>query len=324
MRLDGRPPPLGASSRRGEFGERSAPSSSWAHRRLQIRRIVLPALFLGPVVIYAIVFFAYPLIFGFVMSVENFGFAALVKGSGPFVGLGNYRDALKDPVTLMAIRNTAIFTVVSVALQAALGLAIAVLLNRKFLLSGFLRRLILVPWLIPLIATGTIFSLLFGAQDSLVNAVLQHLGFIDAPIQWLINFTPAMIALITVNIWAGLPFNVIVFYSGLQDVDPVLHEAAKTDGANAWQRFRLVTFPLLRPVTAIVLMLGIISTVKVFDLVIVMTDGGPNNATQLLSTWAYTESFTNFNFGQGAAIGNILLIVSMIVAVFYVKSVRRE
>jgi multiple sugar transport system permease protein len=286
--------------------------------------MLVPALFLSPVVVYALLFFAYPLVFGFVMSFENFNFEALVKGSGPFVGLANYRAVLADPVTIAALRNTVIFTVASVLFQVVISLGLAMLLNQRYFLGGLLRRLILIPWLIPLVATGTIFAQLFGAQNSLVNSVLLHLGIIGSPIGWLIHYTPAMTALILVNIWAGLPFNTIVFYSGLQDLDQTVYEAAKVDGANAWQRFVHLTLPLLRPVIAIVTMIGIIATVKVFDLVVVITGGGPNNATQLLSTWAYTQAFTNFNFGQGAAIGNILLVLSIIVAIFYVKTLRRE
>lgn len=315
------------------FGSRGGGASATAGDRpprrpvplaRRLRRAVLPSLFLGPVIIYALIFFAYPLIFGFVMSVEQFNFAALVNGSGPFVGLSNYRAVLADPVTIAALRNTAIFTAASVAFQVIISLGLALLLNQKFFLGGLLRRLVLVPWLIPLVATGTIFAQLFGAQNSLVNSVLQHLGIIHSPIAWLIHYTPAMIALILVNIWAGLPFNTIVFYSGLQDLDETLHEAAKVDGANAWQRFLHITLPLMRPVIAIVAMIGIIATVKVFDLVIVITGGGPDNATQLLSTWAYTQAFTNFNFGQGAAVGNILLVLSIIVAVVYIKTLKRE
>lgn len=289
-----------------------------------LKRLALPTLFLAPVVLYAVAFFGYPLVYGFIMSLEKFGFDQLVTGSGPFVGVQNYQQMFTDPVTIAALRNTAIFTVLSVGCQASIGLAIAVFLNRRFWLTNLLRRLVLTPWLIPLIATGTIFSVLFGSQDGLVNSVLQDLHLIHSPILWFVNYGPAMTALVLVNIWAGLPFNVIVFYSGLQDLDPQIQEAAKTDGASNWQRFRYITLPLLRPVTAIVLMLGIIATVKVFDIVIVMTDGGPNNTTQLLSTWSYTQAFTNFNFGAGAAIGNVLLVISMIVAVFYVKSVRKE
>jgi multiple sugar transport system permease protein len=288
------------------------------------RRFLLPVLFVGPVVLYAVVFFAYPLIFGVRMSFETFGFAALVHGSGPFDGITNYRQAIADPVLLTALRNTVIFTVASVVFQLGLGLGIAMLLNQRFFLAGLLRRLVLIPWLIPLLATGTVFSLLFGDQGGFINTLLQQLGIISHPVAWLIDPTPAIVSIIVVNIWAGLPFNIIVLHSGLQDIDTIYYEAARIDGAGAFQRFRQITLPLLRPVLLIVLMLGIIYTVKAFDIVIVMTNGGPNNATQLLSTWAYTQTFTNFNFGQGAAIGNMLLVISMIVAVFYLRSLRRE
>lgn len=303
-------PPL--PERRGRVGGRRA------------RRWFLPTLFVGPVVLYALIFFAYPLIFGIRMSFENFGFAALVHGSGPFDGVTNYRQAVDDSVLKTALRNTVLFTVLSVVFQLGLGLAIAMLLNQRFFLAGVLRRFVLVPWLIPLLAVGTVFSLLFGDQGGFINTELQQLGIISHPVAWLIDPTPAIASIIIVNIWAGLPFNIIVLHSGLQDIDGIYYEAARIDGAGAWQRFRQITLPLLRPVLLIVLMLGIIYTVKAFDIVIVMTNGGPNNATQLLSTWAYTQTFSNFNFGQGAAIGNILLIISMIIAMFYLRSLRRE
>jgi len=291
-------------------------------RRPVFRRILVPALFIAPAVLYALVFFGYPLLYGIIMSFEQFGLAAVVHGSGPFVGFANYKAIFSDPVTFLALRNTLVFTVVSVVFQVGIGLAVAVLLNRTFFLSGLLRRLVLVPWLIPLLAVGTIFSLLFGTSGAPINTLLQKLHIIHAAIPWLIQGNPALIAIILVNIWAGLPFNIIVLYSGLQDIDPRLHEAAMVDGASPVQKFRYITLPLLRPVLLIVIMLGIIATVKVFDIVWVMTGGGPNNATQLLSSWAYTQAFNNFNFGQGAAIANVLLVISFLLALVYLRSLR--
>jgi multiple sugar transport system permease protein len=311
-------PALGAEAGAGE-GPR-ADTRRWQ----RARRILLPALFVAPVLVYALVFFAYPLVFGIIMSFQRFDFAAVVHGSGPFVGFANYRAVLSNSVTLLALRNTVVFTVASVVCQVGIGLAVALLLNRKFLLSGFLRRLVLVPWLIPLLATGTIFTLLFGTENAPINNLLQHAHIINAPVPWLIQGNTALTAIILVNIWAGLPFNIIVLYSGLQDIDPVLHEAAMVDGANPVQKLRYITLPLLRPVLLIVIMLGIIATVKVFDIVWVMTAGGPNNATQLLSSWAYTQAFTNFDFGQGAAISNLLLVISFALALIYLRSLRRQ
>jgi multiple sugar transport system permease protein len=317
--------PAGAEqAARSEPGTAPGPGkgrTALRHRPV-VRRILVPALFIAPAVVYAVVFFGYPLLYGIIMSFEQFGFAAVVHGSGPFVGLANYKAIFSNPVTYLALRDTLIFTVASVVFQVAIGLAVALLLNRKFLLSGLLRRLVLVPWLIPLLAVGTIFSLLFGTNGAPINTLLQKLHIIHAAIPWLIQGDPALIAIILVNIWAGLPFNIIVLYSGLQDIDPRLHEAAMVDGAGPLQKFRYITMPLLRPVLLIVIMLGIIATVKVFDIVWVMTGGGPNNATQLLSSWAYTQAFNNFNFGQGAAIANVLLVISFVLALVYLRSLR--
>ena len=291
-------------------------------RRPRMRRVLIPTLFVAPVLVYAALFFAYPLVYGVMMSFEQLGFSAMVQGSGRFTGFTNYTTVLSNPVTMLALRNTVVFTVVSVACQVGIGLAVAMLLSKKFMLAGILRRLVLVPWLVPLLATGTVFSLLFGTQNGPVNIILQHLHLVHNPVPWLIEGKPAIIAIILVNIWAGLPFNIVVLYSGLQDIDPVLYDAAMVDGASPGQKFRHITLPLLRPVLLIVIMLGIIGTVKVFDIVWVMTQGGPNNATQLLSTWSYTEAFTNFDFGKGAAIANLLLVISFILALIYLRSLR--
>jgi multiple sugar transport system permease protein len=317
--------PAGLSALAGLGGEATAgePPPAGARRWPRTRRVLIPALFIAPVLVYALVFFAYPLVFGIIMSLERFDFAAVINGSGPFVGFANYRAVLSNSVTLLALRNTVVFTVASVVCQVGIGLAVALLLNRKFFLSGFLRRLVLVPWLIPLLATGTIFSLLFGTENAPINNLLQHAHIIGAPVPWLIQPNTAIAAIILVNIWAGLPFNIIVLYSGLQDIDPALHEAAMVDGASPFQKLRHITLPLLRPVLLIVIMLGIIATVKVFDIVWVMTAGGPNNSTQLLSSWAYTQAFTNFDFGQGAAISNLLLIISFALALIYLRSLRQ-
>lgn len=293
-------------------------------RSRRVRRILLPSLFIGPVLVYAVLFFGYPLGYGIVMSFQRLGFAAMVQGSGRSAGLGNYRAVLSDPVTLIALRNTVVFTIASVVLQVGIGLSIALLLSKSFFLAPFLRRLVLVPWLIPLLATGTVFSLLFGAQGGPVNIALQHLHLVHSPVPWLIEAQPAIIAIIAVNVWAGLPFNIIVLYSGLADIDPLLYEAAQVDGAGPVQRFWHITLPMLRPVLLIVSMLGVIGTVNVFDIVWMMTGGGPNNATQLLSTWSYTKGFVNFDFGEGAAIANLLLVISFVLALIYLRSLRSK
>jgi len=167
---------------------------------------------------------------------------------------------------------------------------------------------------------GNMLSLDSSAPVQNLTRLAKELG----PIFWLDSRVSGMAAIIIVSIWAGLPFNTILLYAGLQDVPREIQEAAMVDGANAWQRFRKVTLPLIRPVAAIVLMLGLIYTVKTFDIVILLTNGGPGNATQLLATDAYTQVFSNLQFAGGAAIGNILLLFCAIISVIYIWSIRRS
>jgi multiple sugar transport system permease protein len=274
-----------------------------------------------PALAYVVIFFAYPLIYGFTMSFENLGF---IVGSGKFVGLHNYKVEINDPVTRTALMNTAIFLVLSIVFQFGIGLAIASYFNRRFFLSKFLRSLIIIPWLFPPIASATIFSIMFAGQGGIIDEALRSLHLIHAPIFWFDSSFKAMFVITFVNIWIGIPFNAVLLYSGLQDIPMELREAAALDGAGPWKRFRYVTVPLLRPVALIVIMLGIIYTVKTFDTVVLLTNGGPDNGTQLMSTWAYTLAFTNFQTGDGAAVADMLFIFCMIVGVFYIRTTRRE
>ncbi len=284
------------------------------------RQVTLLA-FVVPALTYVVLFFAYPLIYGFTMSVEKIGF---ISQGGPYIGLHNYSVEINDPVTREALVDTAIFLVASLFFQFTIGLGIASYFSRRFFLSRFLRSLIIIPWLFPPIASGTIFAIMFAGQGGIIDETLLSLHLISSPIFWFDSSFKAMFVIIFVNIWIGIPFNAILLYSGLQDIPNELREASALDGANALQRFRYITVPLLRPVSLIVIMLGIIYTVKTFDLVIVLTNGGPDNGSQLMSTWAYTLAFQNFETGQAAAVANMLFIFCMIVAFFYIRATRRE
>ena len=247
------------------------PATTWHWLRSHRQHAVLVA-FVLPALVYVIIFFAYPLIYGFQMSVEKLGFIA---GNGPFVGLHNYKVEINDRVTRTALMNTAIFLVVSITFQFSIGLAIASYFNRRFFLARFLRSLIIVPWLFPPIASATIFSIMFAGQGGIIDEMLRSLHLIQSPIFWFDSSFKAMFVIILVNIWIGIPFNAVLLYSGLQDIPIELREAAALDGAGPWKQFRYVTVPLLRPVALIVIMLGIIYTVKTFDTVILLTNGGP-------------------------------------------------
>jgi multiple sugar transport system permease protein len=305
------------SARPADYDGRGLPRSDGATRRARPirpattlhwlrshRQHAVLLAFVLPALVYILIFFAYPLVYGFKMSVEKLGFIA---GSGPFVGLHNYKVEINDPVTRTALMNTAIFLVISI-----------------IFLARFLRSLIIVPWLFPPIASATIFSIMFAGQGGIIDEMLRSLHLIGSPIFWFDSSFKAMFVIILVNIWIGIPFNAVLLYSGLQDIPEDLQQAAALDGAGPWNRFRYVTLPLLRPVALIVIMLGIIYTVKTFDTVVLLTNGGPDNGSQLLSTWAYQLAFTNFQTGQGAAVGDMLFIFCMFVAFFYIRATRRE
>ena len=179
------------------------------------------------------------------------------------------------------------------------------------------RSLIIVPWLLPLIVTGVIFRFLFQAEGGAVNQLLMNVGLADHPIQWLNDPQLAFWTILVANIWLGVPFFTLLLYSALQDVPVEVREAAIIDGAGPWQRLRLVIVPIILPVIEVTLLLGFVFTVKVFDLVVGLTGGGPANATQLITTWSYNLSFQVFSFGEGAALNNVLLLLALICAPLY-------
>lgn len=276
--------------------------------------------FLLPALAYVVLFFGYPLVANLVMSTQNYTVKSFYTGEAPFVGLGNYGAVLSNPLFSTAALNTVLFTAGSILFQFGIGLALAVFFNGRFLGSALLRSLLLLPWLLPLVVSGAIWRWMFDTDHGVLNAALRVAG-ID-PVPWLTSTTWALPAVILTNIWIGIPFNLVILHGGLRAIPASLYEAAALDGANGWQRFRHVTWPLLRPVTGIVLMLGLVYTIKVFDVIMVVTGGGPANATQTLTTWSYRLSFHDFAFGQGAAVGNILILVATAFGLLYLRSAK--
>ena len=275
--------------------------------------------FLAPVLLYVVVFFGYPLVANLVMSAQDYTVRSFYTGEAPFVGFANYAAVLANPLFTTAVLNTVLFTVGSIAFQFGIGLALAVFFSGRFLGSATLRSLLLLPWLLPLVVSGAVWRWMFDQDHGVLNAVLR---LVDAPVPWLTSTEWALPAVVITNIWIGIPFTLVVLHGGLKAIPPTLYEAAELDGASGWQRFRFVTWPLLRPVTGIVLMLGLVYTIKVFDVIMVVTGGGPANATQTLTTWSYALSFRDFAFGQGAAVGNLLILVATAFGLLYLRSLR--
>ena len=201
---------------------------------------------------------------------------------------------------------------------------LALFFHKNFPLNGVLRALFLLPWLIPLIVGSAAWRAILEQDSGILNVTLENLGIIDAPIPWLTSPNVALIAIILVNIWLGIPFNVTLLYSGLQDIPDELYEAGALDGATGWKAFWNITLPNLRAVVSVVLMLGVIYTLKVLDIILGLTQGGPANATQTIAVMSYQRSFVEFKFGQGAALSNILILIALVFAIVYLRANRRR
>lgn len=292
------------------------------------RRRIHPQLaawaFLSPVTIYLAVFYAYPLYRNADLSLRHYTVRSFVFGDAPFTGLDNYDAIAADPTFLPALTHTVVFTLMSLAFQFAIGMALAVFFSQHFRLSATLRAFFLVPWLLPLIVSASTWSWMLNSDSGIVNAALGLLG-VD-PVNWLTSPDWSLVSVIIANVWIGIPFNLVVLYSGLQGISPQVHEAAALDGASSWQRFWRVTFPLLRPVSAITLLLGLVYTLKVFDIIWIMTKGGPVDASTTFATWSYRLGFGNPlpSFGPGAAVGNLLIVMAVVFGLIYIRVQRKQ
>ncbi|MFN2202634.1 MAG: carbohydrate ABC transporter permease [Caldilineaceae bacterium] len=281
-------------------------------------------LFLAPALLFMCLTMVYPVLYNLRMSVYDVNVSTFLSGTASFAGLDNYRTVISDPAFRNAFSLSVWFTLGSLVFQFTIGFALALLFNRSFPGNGVLRSLLLLGWMLPTVVAGSIFRWMFDGGNGIINFFLQSLGLLDTPRYWLIEPSTALIGTIIANIWVGIPFNMILLLPGLQSISPTLYEAASIDGATGWQSFRRVTLPLMRPVALSVLLLGFIYTFKVFDIVYVMTRGGPVDATTVLPIYVYQLAFSFFRFGDGAAAAVLLLLPLSIVAIGYLWLSQQE
>ncbi|GAA1487519.1 carbohydrate ABC transporter permease [Brachybacterium sacelli] len=306
-----------------QLAARASGPATASRRRARRGDLLVRYAFVLPAAVYMVAFFGYPILKNVVMSFQAYDFATFFNGKAPFIGLTNYTATFSDPIFLRALGNTALFTVGSIIGQFVLGMALALYFRKQFPLSGFLRSLLLLPWLLPMIVSAAVWRWILEQDNGVLNRFLEGVGLISEPIPWLVSSDTALLAVIIVNIWLGIPFNVVLLYSGLQSIPDELYEAGQLDGATGWKSFRHITLPMLRPVVSVVLLLGVIYTIKVLDLIIGLTGGGPANATQTLATRSYEMSFIEFDFGQGAALSNILILIALAFAIVYLRANAR-
>ena len=275
--------------------------------------------FIAPVVIYLVVFYAYPLYRNLDLSFRDYTLRSFIDGTADFVGLDNYVEVLTSSTFGPAILNTAVFTIVSIGFQFTVGLALAVFFFRKFPLSSTLRALFLVPWLLPLLVSASVWAWMLNSDSGVVNSLLGAIGI--PQINWLTSPQWSMVSVLIANIWIGIPFNLVLLYSGLQNIPDEVYEAASLDGAGGWQVFWRITFPLLRPVSAITLLLGLVYTLKVFDIIWIMTRGGPGNSSTTLAIWSYRLGFGGGSpdLSPAAAVANLLILLAFVFGFIYIR-----
>jgi ABC-type sugar transport system permease subunit len=246
----------------------------------------------------------------------------LVLQGRPFVGLRNYRNAIDDPLFGSSLKTTLIFVLVAVPLVTVIGLLVALLLDQRVRGFGVLLVLILLPWSVPTVSAGIMWRLLLHGDFGALDGFLYRIGAVDSYVQWLSSPNLAMGSVIAVHAWREFPLAAILFLASLQTIPPELGEAARLDRAGAWQRFRYVTLPLLKAPLLIVLVYETIVAFSVFDLVYVLTGGGPGSATTLFSWFTYTATFKYLNFGEGAALSFMMAAILLAVIVVYMRIVR--
>lgn len=273
---------------------------------------------IAPSLLMVLAVILYPIASGITLSFRRYRLNRLDLGTG-FIGLQHYADLVADPVFQRALVNTMLWVVLGVASQFALGLATALALNRPLRGMRLARVLVLLPWILPTVVAGNMWAMMLDFRLGVINDILVKLGLLVDYKAWFSDPTTAFPAVLVVALWQGFPFFTLLLLAGLQGIPDELYEAAAVDGANRWRQFVHITIPLLRPVIVAVVVLRVIGLVNSPDLMIILTNGGPGDATQVLSSYAVQIAYREFNYGYASAIAVIMLVLLMVFTVIYVR-----
>ena len=237
----------------------------------------------------------------------------------PFVGAANYVEVLGDARFWRALEHTLFFTATSVALELALGVVLALAMNRAVRGRTLVRAAVLVPWALPTVVSALLWRFIFEGRFGLANRALVGLGLLREPVVWLARDVGAWIPIIAADVWKTTPFVALLLLAGLQTIDPILYEAARIDGASPWQRFRWVTLPLLRPALLVALVFRSLDAFRVFDLIYVLTGGGPGTATEPIALYTFNALLQHLRFGYGSALSMIVFGATFLLALGYIR-----
>ncbi|MBS7176511.1 MAG: sugar ABC transporter permease [Clostridiales bacterium] len=287
-----------------------------------------PVIMLLPALIGVLIIQIYPSLDSIRLSFTD---KSLLNPITSYVGFDNYIKALSDPQTWQTILNTLVFAVLSLALGAVFAMLVENELNKKFRGRTFFRAMFLAPWVTPPLVTSAIWQLLLSETFSPINGLLMQLGWIDKPINFLGNTEPILgflsmplISIIIINVWSIFPFLMVMFLAGMQTIPAEMIEAATVDGANSVQRFFKITLPCLMPVIETSILLEGIWQFNNFNISYLVTKGGPLNSTMVMAVDVYTEAFINFNYGSGATISVLMMLIILFPAVVYLKKQLRQ
>ena len=272
-------------------------------KKLLNNRHFLGLLFMLPAGVLLLLFLTYPLGLGTWLGFTD----ARVGRAGHWIGLENFQYLIEDSVARLSLFNTIFYTVVASAAKFALGLWLALLLNRHLPFKSFFRAVVLLPFIVPTALSAIAFWWIYDAQFSVVSWALQRMGLIHQYVDFLGDPWNARLSTVAANVWRGVPFVAICLLAGLQTISPSLYEAAALDGASPWQRFRHVTLPLLTPIIAVVMTFSVLFTFTDFQLIYVLTRGGPLNATHLMATLSFQRAIPGGNLGEGAALATLMI-----------------
>lgn len=295
----------------------------WAPARPIVSEKIFAVLLVIPTLLILLSLTLYPIGYAFWISLHQ---RDLIRNRNamPFVGLANYAEIITSEYFWDALGHTVHFTVASLLIQIPLGLMIALVLNERFRGRALVRAIIIIPWALPNIVNGVLWQWIYNVNYGALNGLLLQLGIIHNPQLWLSEPARALNMVIIADTWKVLPFYALMFLAALQTVPSDLYEAAQVDGAGILKRFTAVTVPFLRPTLLIVLVLRTVDTFRVFDIIYMLTQGGPGGGTRVLAFFTYEVSFSQLNFGVGSALAVIITLITMVIALGYFWLLRAE
>ncbi|MCD6156043.1 MAG: sugar ABC transporter permease [Candidatus Atribacteria bacterium] len=288
---------------------------------LKFRRFLSRYWLLFPAIAFYIIFLFYPMVFSLVVSFYEWDGLSPTK---TFVGLKNYVKFFSDPTSLLVLKNNLIWTVFTLSIPTLLGLTLAVMLNANIRAKVLFRSIFYSPAVLPLVAVGIVWSWIYNPMFGAINSFLKDIGLGSLARPWLADPRTALYSVIVTVIWQGTGFPMLLFLAGLQGIPKELYEAGSIDSASGWQAFWYITLPSLRETFVIVISLLIVNSLRVFDLLYIMTWGGPGKTTQVMGTWMYFNTFVYHRAGFGSAIAWIMTAISLIIVYPYIRVMSRK